>query len=82
MVIYTDQDGHTTRPIIGALLDRATECGFGIKDALYFARDGWGSARTDVQPHPLTDINSALAAGRATTGDQHSGCPSSTPRCL
>ena len=33
VVIYTDQAGHTTRTIISALLDRATECGFGIKDA-------------------------------------------------
>lgn len=79
VVIYTDQDGHTTRPIISALLDRATECGFGIKDALYVARDGWGSALAGDQPHPLAEINTALAAGRATTGDQHSGTEIPTP---
>jgi hypothetical protein len=73
VVIYTDDDSEASRGLVNALLARADECGLSVTDALYVARDGWGSYLSDDHPRPLAEINTALAVGHPVAASQHAG---------
>lgn len=73
IVVYTDQDGESSRGLVSALRARADECGLSVADALYVARDGWGSYLANDEPRPLSEINTALAVGHPVAVDQHAG---------
>lgn len=73
VVVYTDEAGEASQGLVSALLACADKCGLVVADALYVARDGWGSYMADDKPRPLSEINTALAEDRPAAADQHAG---------
>lgn len=71
-IVYTDErfdgGGLPHRDLLGALVRRAEEAGFLVRDALCVAPDGWGSLLDEELPpggRPLALIDGSPAAARA-----------------
>lgn len=68
VVLYTDNDAESVRPLGGLILQRADQCGLDVIDGLYVATEGWGRLRSMDAPRSLDEIHvpDSLAGSVAT----------------
>lgn len=70
VVLYTDADAASVRPLGDLIVKRADQCGLEVIDGLYVATEGWGRLRSEDAPRSLDEIRVPDSLAGSVAADQ------------